>query len=109
MKISTYCLVVMAAFFTLNSKAQMEPGIRLKGEYIPFSNYNPNGNGDSNSGKSDMRRIEGGIGIPLSATQQRTSVLIPLFLSKIPFQPHCAIRCWLKIRYFFAGFIFKKV
>lgn len=66
MKISTYCVIVLAAFFTLDSKAQMEPGIRLKGEYIPFSNYNPNGNGDSNTGKSDMRRIEGGIGIPLS-------------------------------------------
>lgn len=71
MKFLNYGLLLFIALISLESKAQTElSGLRLKAEYIPLSKYIPKtnaGKGEENAGeKSDMRRLEGAISIPLS-------------------------------------------
>ncbi|WP_316842059.1 DUF6268 family outer membrane beta-barrel protein [Pedobacter gandavensis] len=67
MKFLNYGLLLFIALISLESKAQTElSGLRLKAEYIPLSRYIPAGDAGKTEQKSDMRRIEGGISIPLS-------------------------------------------
>lgn len=71
MKFLNYGLLLFIALISLESKAQMElSGFKLKAEYIPLSRYVPkklDGKTEEHIGaKSDMRRLEGGISIPLS-------------------------------------------
>lgn len=71
MKFLNYGLVLFLALISLESKAQTElSGFRLKAEYIPMSRYIPKKTDgkteEYTTAKSDMRRVEGGISIPLS-------------------------------------------
>ncbi|WP_316820736.1 DUF6268 family outer membrane beta-barrel protein [Pedobacter gandavensis] len=67
MKFLNYGIIILIALISgLESKAQELSGFRLKAEYIPLSRYIPEGNAGKTAQKSDMKRIEGGIGIPLS-------------------------------------------
>lgn len=68
MKFFNYALVLFITLISLESKAQMElSGLKLKAEYIPLSSYVPKDDDGKTGQKSDMKRIEGAISIPLSA------------------------------------------
>ncbi|MCX2454101.1 DUF6268 family outer membrane beta-barrel protein [Pedobacter sp. PLR] len=70
MKFFNYGLLLFILLISLESKAQELSGFRLKAEYIPLSRYIPETKvgetGQKTEQKSDMRRLEGAISIPLS-------------------------------------------
>lgn len=77
MKNLHYCLILFGLSIHLKSNAQIGVSGKLKAEYVPFSNYVRPIDSLKTGSKSDFKRVQGAISIPLYAKLKSILLDVP--------------------------------